>query len=69
MTTPNKQSHTPEEIDTLVQSLLKEMHELLNQSKVNPSIEISQKLSECFQKMDALQQQIKQQLGNLHSQE
>ncbi len=62
MTSPNKQSHTPEEIDTLVQSLLKEMDELLNKSKANPSIEISQKLAECFQKMDALQQQIKQQM-------
>lgn len=62
MTTPENQSYNSKEIDTLVQSLLKEMDELLNQSKANPSGEISQKLAECFQKMDTLQQQIKQQM-------
>lgn len=70
MSTPeNKQSSTPPDIDLQVKSLLNEMHELLNQSKTNPSPETSQKLVECFHKMDTLQKEIKKQLGNLHSED
>ncbi len=62
MNTRENFPNTPQEIDRLVQSLLNEMQALLTQSKANPSVEISQKLAECFQKMDLLQQQIKQQM-------
>lgn len=68
MNLPDK-SYTQQEIDIQTTTLLNEMHELLKQSKANPSIEISQKLAECFQKMDALQHHIKQQINVLRSED
>lgn len=69
MSTREYDLHTPQEIDAELKSLFSEMHDLLVQSKTNPSPETSQKLLECFYKMDMLQKQIKQQLGNLHSED
>lgn len=69
MSISENNQHTPQEIDAQVQTLLGEMHALLNRSKISPSAEVSQELVECFLKMESLQQQIKNQLSNLSSEE
>lgn len=69
MSTQEENFYTPREIDAELKSLFSEMHDLLVQSKTNPSPETSQKLVECFHKMDTLQKEIKKQLGNLHSED
>ncbi len=55
-----------QEINEKLKSLFSEMHDLLAQSKTNSAPETSQKLVECFHKMDTLQKKLKQQLSNLH---
>lgn len=60
-------SNTPDEVNEMLRKMFNEMHTLLAKSKSNPSVEVSQQLVECFQKMDSLQKMINKKIDELRS--
>lgn len=65
MTPDNQQFKNRKDLEDALKTVFYELHELLEKSKKNPCIENSKELSECFQKMDALQKKINLQIEEL----